>query len=182
MRNRWTKKKPLLVMSVFSVIVGATFFYQKDLAPTSEQSAEVDRNPSSVVKAIPTEDITQRFRGVNPASSQQVTQTLERKNKPLHTPSPEMSLMSRSPDVAGTPEQNLIAATHYVPSMLTPPDQPNLVVAKPAPIPIKEIIEKRQRIAHGERLYQRVVIKAPEGNHLLGGAREVSTKAEPNDI
>ena len=182
MRNRWTKNKPLLVVSVFAVIVGVTFFYQKDLAPTSEQSTEVDRNPGSVVKAMPTEDITQRFRGVNPPSSQQVSQTLGRENRPLHTPSPEMSLMSRSPDVAGTPEQNLIAATHYVPSMLTPPDQPDLMVAKPAPIPIKEIIEKRQRIAHGERLYQRVVIKAPEGNHLPGGGREASAKAGSNDI
>lgn len=174
MNLTWSKAKRNHIyagLGVVTVVVGSMALFIGDENRTASSNGVFTEYPSTNFKAIPAEDFTQRYRGVSSSQIKQISQSSSSPSKPQHTPSPEMSLMNRSPDVAGTPEQNLLVATHYVPSTLTPPNRPDLVVGKAVAIPMSEIIEKRQRIANGERLYQRVVIKTPEDKHPPGGLR-----------
>ena len=169
---------------VVAVVVGFIAIFTGNVRAPSEHVGVFTEYASTDFKAIPAEDLNQRYRGISSSPVKQVAQAFQAATEPKHnTPSPEMSLMSRSPDVAGTPEQNLLVATHYVPTILTPPGQSDLAFnrATPKPIPLSEIIEKRQRIANGERLYQRVVIKAAEGKHPLGGLRAAPTQPGSSD-
>lgn len=168
----------IILVGIFSVVAVSSSIFFKNGADENTSRSLTSNQPKKYIaplKALPTEDLVSRHRTV-------ITQATNTPIAPLLKESrqkPEVS-SSNTTKLAKQPKNETIvnSQSYYVPRMSAPRGRTDLMAWQPQPIPAKEITEKRQRIAKGERLYERVIIKKSDvESKTVGGQRPVTSKS-----
>jgi hypothetical protein len=157
-------KKSVLSLVVVGVVVGGSILWFNSQSTTPQNNAAKEGGQNSAlqtkaseakVTAIPNSNLVSRHSSVvpsNTSSPKRQKTEIEKENSP-----PAIFDTTSLRNAAN--DQYRVSPQYYMPATITPRGRTDLIAFAAKPVSVKEITEKRKKLAKGERLYRRVVKK-----------------------